>query len=79
MLLSDHDLMIKRTAILLQQVREVKHLRSRMKIDELADVCLSTPARIEIILNMIDEHSDWDDEEIAENLNFQKADMLEDM
>ena len=51
-------------------VAQARKLRNRFAMDELAEICLISPELLATILDTIDAHPDWDDEQIAENVDF---------
>ena len=53
------------------RVAQVRKLRNRFAPEELADICLASPELLTSILDAIDAHPDWDDEQIAENVVFE--------
>ena len=52
------------------RVEQVRTFRHHFSMDELAKFYLLQPATLKAILDAIDAHPDWDDEEIAENIDF---------
>lgn len=54
-----------------RSVAQARKLRKRYAQDELAEICLVSPELLKTILDAIDTHPDWDDEQIAENVDFE--------
>ena len=54
-----------------RSVAQARKLRKRYAQDELAEICLVSPELLKTILDTIDTHPDWDDEQIAENVDFE--------
>ena len=52
------------------KVSQVRRGRKRFSFDELADVYFLDPELLKDILDTLDEHPDWDDETVAEHLDF---------
>ena len=52
------------------RVELVRQSRNRFNVDELADIYYIDLKTVRAILNAIDTHPDWDDEQIAENIDF---------
>ena len=52
-------------------VRLVRNSRHRFGRKELADIYYLTPKSVALILDTIDAHPDWDDEQIAESVDFE--------
>ena len=52
------------------RVAHARKFRNRYNSDELAEICFITPALLQSILDTIDAHPDWDDEQVAENVDF---------
>ena len=53
------------------KVAMVRKSRNRFGTDEMADIYILTPKAVALIVNAIDTHPDWDDEQIAENISFE--------
>ena len=53
-----------------QSVAQVRNFRHRFKAEELAEFCFLTPQLLHVILDTIDAHPEWYDEQIAENVDF---------
>ena len=54
-----------------QSVAQVRKFRNRYDPDELAEIYIIHPKVVRGILNALDAHPDWDDEEIAESIDFE--------
>ena len=52
------------------QVRQIRKFRNRFASEEMAEICMLRPEAVKAILNAIDAHPDWDDEQVAENVDF---------
>ena len=52
------------------KVSQVRMSRNRFNVDELASIYYINIAAVRAILDTIDKHPDWDDEQIAETVNF---------
>ncbi len=48
-------------------VTVVRKQRSKRSLDELADLMDVKPNTINLIITKLDEHPDWDDEEVADD------------
>ena len=53
------------------RVAQVRKFRNRFAPDELAEICFLSPELLASVLDAIDAHPDWDDEQIAENVDFE--------
>ena len=53
------------------KVSQVRKSRHRFGMDEMADIYILTPKAVGLIVNAIDTHPDWDDEQIAESICFE--------
>lgn len=49
-------------------VKQVRRFRNRLDEKELAEFCILEPSAVRAILEAIDAHPDWDDDQIVENL-----------
>ena len=49
-------------------VKQVRRFRNRLDEKELAEFCILEPNAVRAILEAIDAHPDWDDDQIVENL-----------
>ena len=54
-----------------RSVAQVRKFRGRYESDELAEICFISPEALKTVLNTIDAHPDWDDEQVAENVDFE--------
>ena len=54
-----------------RSVAQVRKFRNRFASEELAEICFVSPEILNAILDAIDTHPDWDDETIAENVDFE--------
>ena len=54
-----------------QSIAQARKFRKRFSADELAEICLVSPELLKAILDAIDAHPDWDDETVAENVDFE--------
>ena len=52
-------------------VAQVRKFRNRYDSDELAEIYIIRPEVVKAILNTLDAHPDWDDEQVAENIDFE--------
>ena len=52
------------------RVTQARKFRNRFAQEELAEICLVSPELLKAILDTIDAHPDWDDEQVAENVDF---------
>ena len=52
-------------------VAQVRKFRNRFEPEELAEFCFINTELLSAILNTIDAHPDWDDEQIAESIDFE--------
>ena len=52
------------------RVAQIRRFRGRYHADELAEICFISPEALKTILETIDAHPDWDDEQVAENVDF---------
>ena len=52
-------------------VAQVRKFRNRYDSDELAEIYIIRPEVVKAILNTLDAHPDWDDEQVAENVDFE--------
>ena len=53
-----------------RSVAQVRKFRNRFDAKELADIYIIEPKAVKAILEAIDAHPDWDDEQVAENVDF---------
>ena len=54
-----------------RSVAQVRKFRDRFDTDELAEICFVSPELLRTILDTIDAHPDWDDEQVAEYVDFE--------
>ncbi len=54
-----------------RSIAQARKFRGRFNTDELAEICFISPEALKTILGAIDAHPDWDDEQIAENIDFE--------
>ena len=54
-----------------RSVEQVRKFRNRFDAKELAEIYIIEPKAVKAILDAIDAHPDWDDEQIAENVDFE--------
>ena len=52
-------------------VTAVRRGRGKYTPEAIADLMMVQPTTVETIISTIDAHPEWDDEEVAENLNFE--------
>ena len=65
-----HELMLEaeRLGRYTYRVSCARRLRNRFAMDELAEICFVNTKQLAYILDTIDAHPDWDDEQIAEEV-----------
>ena len=61
----------ERIAKYTDRVAHARKFRNRFAPDELAEICFLSPELLASVLDAIDAHPDWDDEQIAENVEFE--------
>ena len=61
----------KRLGRYADRVAHVRKFRGRFGADELAELYTLQPKALTAILDAIDAHPDWDDETVAENVDFE--------
>ena len=66
-LLRDRERLAKRS----RSIAFVRDFRNEVKPDQLARFAYVSPDQLNLILNAIDAHPDWDDEQIAESVDFE--------
>lgn len=54
-----------------RSVAQIRKFRGRFSADELAEICFISPEALKTVLDAIDTHPDWDDEQVAENVDFE--------
>ena len=52
------------------KVASVRQTRGKYPPELIAEIILVQPAMVDAIISAIDAHPEWDDEEVAENLDF---------
>ena len=55
------------------KVNQIRKFRERFSKEELSEFCMVTPELMEEIFSALDEHPDWEDEQIAENVDFDEG------
>ena len=70
MVLLERDMENKRLGRHCQTVSAVRRGREKYSAEAIADLMMVTPATVNMILSAIDAHPEWNDEEVAENLDF---------
>ena len=70
MLLSEKLRESERLGRYADRVAHARKFRGRFGADELAEICFVSPQLLKAILDAIDAHPDWDDETVAENVDF---------
>lgn len=70
MLLSEKLMESRRLGERGRSVAQARKFRGRFSADELAEICFVSPQLLKAILDAIDAHPDWDDETVAENVDF---------
>ena len=70
MLLSEKLMESRRLGERRRSVAQARKFRGRFSADELAEICFVSPQLLKAILDAIDAHPDWDDETVAENVDF---------
>ena len=53
-----------------KNVAQIRRSRNRFNVDELASIYYIDLKAVKAILDTIDAHPDWDDEQVAENVDF---------
>ena len=71
MLLNEKLMEHRRLGEYKRSVTQARKFRKRFSADELAEICLVSPELLKAILDAIDAHPDWDDETVAENVDFE--------
>ena len=70
MVLVERDRANRRLGERRRSVAQARKFRGRFSADELAEICFVSPQLLKAILDAIDAHPDWDDETVAENVDF---------
>ena len=71
MVLVERDRDNRRLGECKRSVAQVRRARGRFSVDALADVYYLHMDTVKSILEAIDAHPDWDDETVAENVDFE--------
>ena len=71
MVLLERDRANRRLGRYAERVAYVRKLRNRFDEKELAEICFITPELLNLVLDAIDTHPEWDDEQVAENVDFE--------
>ena len=48
----------------------VRAFRDEFQAEQLVKIAFNSPALLQAILDAMDAHPDWDDEQVAENVDF---------
>ena len=67
---AEWDRRSRRLGAHMRSVEQVRKFRNRFGADELAEIFILQPRELQAILDAIDAHPDWDDETVAENVDF---------
>lgn len=70
MVMIERDRANRRLGEFKRSIAQVRRFRDRFGKEDLADICFVTPQLLGVIMDCIDAHPDWDDEEIAESIDF---------
>ena len=70
MVMIERDRANRRLGEFKRSIAQVRRFRDRFGKEDLADICFVTPQLLGVIMDSIDAHPDWDDEEIAESIDF---------
>lgn len=70
MVLNEMLLDNKRLGRYTERVAMVRNFRKRFDKQMLTEIAYNRPELLESILNTMDAHPDWDDEQVAENVYF---------
>ena len=54
-----------------RSVAQIRKFRGRYGAEELAEICFISPEALKTVMDAIDAHPDWDDEQVAENVDFE--------
>ncbi len=54
-----------------RSIAQVRAFRNELQMDQLARFTFISPETLKSILEAIDAHPDWDDEQVAENVDFE--------
>ena len=55
----------------MERVAQVRAFRDEFQPNQLARITFVSPELLQTILNTIDAHPDWNDEEVAEHIDFE--------
>ena len=70
MVMIERDRANRRLGEFKRSIAQVRRFRDRFGKEDLAEICFVTPQLLGVIIDSIDAHPDWDDEEIAESIDF---------
>ena len=70
MVMIERDRANRRLGEFKRSIAQVRRFRDRFGKEDLAEICFVTPQLLGVIMDSIDAHPDWDDEEIAESIDF---------
>ena len=70
MVLMERDREKMRLGRYMQKVASVRQSRGKFSPEVIAEIIMVQPAMVETIISAIDAHPEWDDEEVAESLDF---------
>ena len=70
MKLLERDRLNRKLGVRAERVRQARTVRHNFSTKQLAMLFLTTPSKVQEILDTIDAHPDWDDEDVAENIEF---------
>ena len=71
MVMIERDRANRRIGRYTEKVASVRKFRNRFHSDDLADIVSVGSNTVASIITAIDAHPDWDDEEIAESIDFE--------
>ena len=70
MVLIERDRMNRRLGRHQERVAMVRDFRRKFDMNTLTQICYNKPELLQAILDTFDAHPDWDDEKVAENIDF---------
>ena len=70
MVLAERDREKVRLGRCAERIAQVRAFRHEFQPEQLAKFVFVTPELLKAILDAIDAHPDWDDEQVAENVDF---------
>ena len=70
MVLMERDRTNRRLGEYKRSVAQVRAFRNEFQPEQLARIVFVTPELLASILDTIDAHPDWDDEQVVENVDF---------